>query len=284
MSIPQPKFSALVLAADRGPDDPVAGAAGVPCKSLAPIGGIPMVFRVVNALDASREVGAINLCGPPESIVSQTADLAELIASGKVRWHANGATPSSSAYRVLQKLPDQIPILLTTADHALLEAGMVDHFCSRARETGCDVVVGIARHDTVTGAYPQTRRTATRLADDAYCGCNLFAFLTPRARRAADFWRQVENQRKNPLRVIRILGWVAVVRYLAGRLSLDEALSRISRRLGFKAGAVVMPFADAAVDVDSISDWELVEKIVAQRKESLNSEFGMRNAEKRTAE
>lgn len=266
MSISQPKFSALVLAADRGPDDPVAGAAGVLCKSLAPIDGIPMVFRVVNALDASREVGTINLCGPPESIVRQTPDLAELIASGKVKWHANSATPSSSAYHVLQNLPDRIPVLLTTADHALLKSEIVDHFCSQARDTGCDVVVGIARHDTVTLAYPQTRRTATRLADDTYCGCNLFAFLTPRARRAADFWRQVENQRKKPLRVIRILGWVAVFRYLMGRLSLDEALARISRRLGFKAGAVIMPFADAAVDVDSIGDWELVEKIVAEKK------------------
>jgi GTP:adenosylcobinamide-phosphate guanylyltransferase len=258
----QPKFTALVLAADRGPDDPVAKAAGVPCKSLTPIGGIPMVFRVVAALDASGAVDAINLCGPPESIVKRTADLGDLIASGKVKWYANQATPSTSAYHVLQHLPDEKPVLLTTADHALLNARIVDHFCSHARDTGCDVVVGIARHEVVTKAYPQTRRTATRLADGAYCGCNLFAFLTPRARLAADFWRRVETQRKNPLRVIRVLGWIAVLRYLSGHLSRDDALKRISRRLGFKAGAVVLPYPEAAVDVDSISDRELVEKIL----------------------
>ncbi len=266
MTNPQPKFTALVLAADRGPGDLVAKAAGVPCKSLTPIGGTPMVFRVLNALEASREVDAINLCGPPESIVNQTADLRDLIASGKVKWFANQATPSSSAYHVLQRLPDEVPVLLTTADHAMLSARMVDYFCSEARVTGCDVVVGVARHEIVTQAHPQTRRTATRLRDGAYCGCNLFAFLTPRARLAADFWRQVESQRKKPLRVIRILGWVAVFRYLMGRLSLNEALDRISRRLGFKAGAVIMPFAEAAVDVDSVRDWELVEEIVARQK------------------
>jgi CMP-N-acetylneuraminic acid synthetase len=259
-------FTALVLAADRGPDDPVAKAAGVPCKSLTPVGGIPMVFRVVNALDASEEVDAINLCGPPESIVNQTADLADLIASGKVNWFKNQATPSTSAYQVLQSLPDEVPVILTTADHALLNARIVDHFCCQAKKTGCDVVIGIARHEEVAKAYPQTRRTATRLADGAYCGCNLFAFLTPRARLAADFWRQVESQRKNPLRVIRVLGWMAVLRYLIGRLSLTEALDRISHRLGFKAGAVIMPFAQAAIDVDSVKDWELVEKIVAEKR------------------
>jgi GTP:adenosylcobinamide-phosphate guanylyltransferase len=260
------KFTAIVLAADRGPDDPVAKAAGVPCKSLAPIGGIPMVFRVVKALKASEEVDAINLCGPPESIVNQTPELGDLIASGKVNWFKNQATPSTSAYQVLQILPDEVPVILTTADHALLDARIVDHFCRQAQNTGCDVVIGIARLAEVAKAYPQTRRTATRLADGAYCGCNLFAFLTPRARQAADFWRQVESQRKNPLRVIRVLGWIAVLRYLIGRLSLTEALDRISHRLGFKAGAVIMPFAQAAVDVDSVGDLELVKKIVAEKR------------------
>jgi GTP:adenosylcobinamide-phosphate guanylyltransferase len=266
MTNPHPKFAAVVLAADRGPDDPVAKAAGVYCKSLAPVGGKPMVFRVLDALTASQVVNTYILCGPPKSIVDQEPDLGTLIASGRVKWFENQATPSSSAFHVLQTLPDETPVLLTTADHALLSARIVDYFCSEAQATGCDVVAGVARHEAVTAAYPQTRRTATRLEDGAYCGCNLFAFLTPRARLAADFWRRVENQRKNPLRVIRVLGWSAVSRYLMGRLSLNEALKRMSQRLGFKAGVVILPFSEAAVDVDSVSDWKLVENIVFNRQ------------------
>ena len=49
-----------------------------------------------------------------------------------------------------------------------------------------------------------------------------------------------------------------------GRLSLAEALKRVSRRLGLTAGAVIMPFAEAAVDVDSVEDWKLVERIAAE--------------------
>ena len=262
----QPKFTAVVLAADRGPDDPVAKAAGVRCKSLTPVGGKPMVVRVLDALTASQAVNAYILCGPPKSVVDQEADLETLIASGRVKWFENQATPSSSAFHVLQTLPDETPVLLTTADHVLLSARIVDYFCSEALATGCDVVAGIARHEAVTAAYPRTRRTATRLEDGAYCGCNLFAFLTPRARLAADFWRRVEDQRKNPLRLIRVLGWGAVLRYLMGRLSLNEALKRMSHRLGFKAGAVVLPFPEAAVDVDSVNDLKLAENIVSNRQ------------------
>jgi GTP:adenosylcobinamide-phosphate guanylyltransferase len=266
MTKPHPKFTAVVLAADRGPDDPVARSAGVRCKSLTPVGGKPMVFRVLDALTASRMVTTYILCGPPKFIMAQEPDLETLITSGRANWFENQATPSSSAFHVLQTLPDETPVLLTTADHALLSARIVDYFCSEAQATGCDVVAGVARHEAVTAAYPQTRRTATRLEDGAYCGCNLFAFLTPRARRAANFWRRVEDQRKNPLRVIRVLGWSAVLRYIFGRLSLNEALNRISRRLGFKAGAVVLPYPEAAVDVDSVSDLELVENIVSNRQ------------------
>ncbi len=266
MKNPQPKFTAVVLAADRGPDDPVTKAAGVRCKSLTPVGGTPMVFRVLDALTASQVVNTYILCGPPKSVVDQEPDLGNLIASGRIKWFENQATPSSSAFHVLQTLPNETPVLLTTADHALLSARIVDYFCSEAQATDCDVVAGIARHEAVKATYPQTRRTATHLEDGAYCGCNLFAFLTPRARLAADFWRRVENQRKNPLRVIRVLGWSAVARYLMGWLSLNEALDRMSRRLGFKAGAVVLPCPEAAVDVDSVSDLKLVETIVSNRR------------------
>jgi len=266
MTNPEPKFTAVVLAADRGPDDPVAKATGARCKSLTPVGGKPMVFRVLDALTASQTVDAYILSGPPKSIMDQEPDLGTLVTSGRVKWFENQASPSSSAFHVLQSLPNETPVLLTTADHAMLSARIVDYFCSEAQTSRCDVVAGVARHETVTAAYPKTRRTATRLEDGAYCGCNLFAFLTPRARLAADFWRRVENQRKNPLRVIRILGWIAVSRYLMGRLSLAEALDRISRRLGFKAGAVILPYPEAAVDVDSIDDLRLVENIVSSRQ------------------
>ena len=263
---PYTNFTAVVLAADRGPDDPVAVAAGVRCKSLTPVGGRPMVLRVLDALTASRVVDTCILCGPPKSVVDQEPELRTLITSGNVRWFENQATPSSSASHVLQALPEETPVLLTTADHALLSARIVDYFCSEAQATACDVVAGVARHETVAEAYPQTRRTATQLEDGAYCGCNLFAFLTPQARQAAEFWRQIESHRKNPLRLIQVLGWGAVSRYLVGRLSLNDALDRISHRLGFKAGAVVLTCPEAAVDVDSVSDLKLVQKIISRQQ------------------
>ena len=262
MSTSSASYTAVVLAADRGPGDEVAQATGAPCKSLAPVGGIPMVMRVLDALDGARDISGCILCGPPQSVVDRHQLLGRLISSGKIQWMQNQATPSTSTINVLNSLPDDNAVLVTTADHALLNEEIVDHFCAEARTSGVDIVVGLTRYDDVIAAYPGMRRTAMRLSDTRYCSCNLFAFLTPRARKMAELWRQVESQRKKPWRIINLLGWMAVLRYAAGKLSLNQARRIISRRLGFDAAAVVLPFPEAAVDVDTVADLRFVEDIL----------------------
>jgi len=257
------KFAAIVLAGDRGPDDPVARAAGVGCKALVPVAGRPMILRVIDALTDSSVVDSLIVCGSSSRLAGHLPELDGLIATGKIRWVENRSSPSLSTQAALSVLPADQAVLVTTADHALLTSRMVDYFCTRAAETGCDVVAGLARADMVASAFPEGRRTVTRLRDGGYCGCNLFAFLTPRASRALTFWRQVEEQRKHPLKIVKTLGPVALLRYLLGRLTLEEGLARMSALMDARAGAVWMPDAEAAVDVDKLEDWVLVEKYLA---------------------
>jgi len=259
-------FRAVVLAGDRGPADHVAQAAGVNGKSLVPVGGTPMVLRVLDALQAAESIRTCLLCGPSRQIIDREPTLQTRLASGKVQWIPSRETPSASTYHALNSLSGHMPVLVTTADHALLSSKMVDYFCAEALSAGGDVVAAIARHQEVVRAFPGTRRTATRLRDGAFCSCNLYAFLTPRSRRAAKFWQRVENQRKKPWRLIRTVGWIPVVRYLVGRLTLSEALRRLSNRLELRVQVVEMPFPEAAVDVDSVEDWHLVQTILAKRE------------------
>jgi GTP:adenosylcobinamide-phosphate guanylyltransferase len=263
MKISPPHFTAVVLAADRESVNPVAKAAGVRCKSLAPINGIPMVCGVIEALSSARNVKDRILCGPPKPILDQASQLKDQVTSGEIQWIENKATPSASAYHAMQSISLDMPVLLTTSDHALLTAQVVDYFCMKARASGCDVVAAVTLHKTVTAAYPETHRTAYRLKEGSYCACNLFAFLTPHGRSAANFWLRVEQQRKSPLRVISAFGWMNVIRYLTRRLTLSQALDRISHRLGFKAGTVIIPFPEAAIDVDSVADWQMAQRIAA---------------------
>jgi GTP:adenosylcobinamide-phosphate guanylyltransferase len=267
------KFAAIVLAGDRGAGDPVARAAGVSCKALVPVGGRPMVLRVLDALDGSSVIDSLLVCGSSSRLLGHSPELDGMIAAGKIRWVENKTSPSLSAQAALSVLPDDRAVLVTTADHALLTSRMVDYFCTQAAETGCDVVAGLARADMVAAAFPEGRRTVTSMADGGYCGCNLFAFLTPRARKAAAFWRRVEEQRKHPLKIVRTLGLVAILRYLFGRLTLVEGLARISAVMDARAGAVWMPDAEAAVDVDKLEDWTLAENFLDRLQERAKNNF-----------
>ena len=260
------RFTAIVLAADRKPNDPVAIAAQVPCKALAPVGGRPMVFRVLDALAGSDQVNHCILCGPTRGIVEREPSLQKRLASSGLNWLAPGATPSTSVLAALSVLPHGAPVLVTTADHALLQPEMVVYFCREALSSGCDVVAALASYSQIMAKYPGMRRTRIRFRDGDYCGCNLFAFLTPQSHAAADFWRRVENERKRPVKMLRELGWMVVLRYLLGRLSLDDALQHISRRMGLRVGVVMMPFPEASVDVDSAGDWDIVRDIASREE------------------
>jgi CTP:molybdopterin cytidylyltransferase MocA len=189
-----------------------------------------------------------------------------------VRWIAHAATPSTSTYAALNTLPEDQAVLITTADHALLTSEIVDYFCAEARRTGCDLAFALAPHDLVDAAHPGVRRTVLKFRDGGYCSCNLFAFMTARSREAANYWRQVERDRKHPWKIARTLGWLTVLRYALGRLSLGDVQKLASRQLGVQVGAVVMPFPQAAIDVDTVADWEYVKAVseAAQQKAGAN--------------
>jgi GTP:adenosylcobinamide-phosphate guanylyltransferase len=259
-----PSFTALVLAGSRGPDDPVARAGGVAHKCLVPVAGVPMAVRVVETLAACPSIGRIALALEDPALLDALPALA--IAAGRCTVLATGATPSLSVQRALDELPEPLPLLVTTGDHPLLTPEMVEHFCAAAHATGADLVVGLAPASAIRKAYPDARRTYLRFRDERYSGANLYALLGPDARRAVAFWRRVEQERKRPWRLVRAFGWRPLLAYLLGRLTLDDAMACASGIIGARIAAVVMPYAEAAIDVDKPADLALAETILARRR------------------
>ena len=258
-------FTAIVLAGNRPGKDPVAEGAGVACKSFAPIDGRPMVHRVLDALATARQVDTRILCGPSQPLIDQEPELKARLKSGEIKWIDSHATPSLSTYHALQAFPDNKPVLLTTADHALLTPEIVEYFCDSVSRLECDVAVGLARYDDVIAAFPETRRTAIKFKDGGYSGCNLFGFLNSRSDQAAQFWRQIEQERKKPLRMMRMLGWWTVSRYLLGRVSLNGGLAELSKKMQVQLRPVMLPFPHAAIDVDTVDDWYFVQDLIKKQ-------------------
>ena len=266
MGLEHQSVTALILAGARTARDPVARMAGVANKVLAQVGGEPMISRVLGTLAQSDRVGKRILCGPSLETVQDNSFLGTLIASGAVQWVEPAQGPSLSVARFLNEHPQDFPVLVTTADHALLTPEIVNYFLRETQEKQMDVAVGLVPYSLVVASYPQSKRTVTRLTGGGFCGCNLFVLCTPKAIRMVEFWSRIERERKHPLRLIRTLGGLALVRYVLGWLSLAEALRRLGQKLNLHVQEVLLPFPEAAIDVDTPEDLALAEEILAKRQ------------------
>lgn len=223
-----------------------------------------MLLWVLQALRAASEVDQIAICGLDATDITDS-ELRSYVAESHAVFLPSSDTPSRSVLLSMQEL-QRVPLLVTTADHPLLTSEMVDYFCQQARAAGGDVAVGLTSGETVRTVYPQAQRTFLPFRDASYCGCNLFAFLTPRAERAANYWTRIEQHRKQPWRMIRELGPTTLVRFLLRRLSLADTIRLVSGRMEVEAHAVMMPWAEAGLDVDKVSHLETATNITRARR------------------
>lgn len=257
-----PRHHALVLAAGRGPDDPLARAFSVSHKCLIPVGGTPMLARVFEALAGCASIASITVSIDRPEIARA---LAEETGLSDIRVTQSASSAPASVIDAVERGVCAFPLLVTTADHALLDRAMLDHFLDAARDSGADLAVGLASAETILAAHPGTKRTFLDFAGTRYSGCNLFALSSRRALPAIAFWDRLDNMRKRPLRIVRAFGLKPLILYALGRLTLERAFDEASRRLGLAAHPVIMPFAEAAIDVDKPEDKALVEEILASR-------------------
>ena len=247
-------WTAVVLAGSRGPEDPVAAAAGVSHKAFAGLAGRRMIDHVLDALAAAPSVSAI--------IVVIEAD-APALGRDDVRRIDAAPSPSLSALAGFEAAAP--PVLVTTADHPLLTAEIVEHFLAAARANGADVTAGVALRPVVEQARSSARRTYLRFRDGEASGCNLFALMTPRAGAALAFWRQLEADRKRPWRMAWTLGPGTLLRYALGRLTMAGAAAALGRAAGCRAAMIALPFPEAAHDVDKPEDLAFAESRLRAR-------------------
>jgi CTP:molybdopterin cytidylyltransferase MocA len=251
-------IDALILAGSRGPNDPVAALGKVEHKALTPIAGRPMLAFVLDAVRAVPDVDRVYIC------IDAATDLRSVTNGTPFHRVPPANSPAASVVAALRQIDGDRPLLITTADHPLLTAPIIAHFLQNA-PSDADLCVGLAEAETITKAFPEGRRTFYRLAGRGYSGCNLFLARRPGAARVAEYWRRMEGHRKNPLRLVREIGVGALIRYALGMLSLEGAFKHVSKLTAARISPVILPFAEAATDVDKPSDHALVEEILKRR-------------------
>ena len=251
-------LTAIVLAGSRPGKDAFAASHGTDLKALILVAGEAMVRRPVAALLASDRIAAVRvLAQQPDRIAAVLPHDPQLTVA------SSGGTIATTLEAVCNDPATQWPVLLTTADHALLDAAMVDDFCARSGDA--DIAVAVVEREALLKSLPATRRTWIRFRAGAYSGANLFMLKSPKVAPAIALWRSVEQDRKKGWRLLWAAGPALFLGSVLRLLTLDQALRRIGRKLGLDVRAVEMANPLAAVDVDKPDDHALVEAILAGR-------------------
>ena len=258
------RYTALVLAASRGNQDPLALAGGVSHKCFIDIAGRPMLARVVEAVMASPRVARTIVAIEEDSMDEARDILAALPGADRIAYVPSRDNIASSVAAVASD--DLLPLIVTTGDNALHTEEMVTFFCDALDTIEEDGALGLTRASYVLEKYPEGNRAFHRFRDGAFSSCNLYAILTPKGVAGARVFRSGGQFGKKPRRLIGAFGLWAFLLYRSRLFTLRTVLRTLSRGIGVSTAPVLMPFAEGPIDVDREVDWHLANRIVAERE------------------
>lgn len=242
----QEQFDAFITAGyDPDQLDRVSAAAGVAHKSLVPLVGMPMAWHVVRALTESDRIGEIVVVGiGPDEIdfgvpVHHVPNQPSLWAS------------QNAGLRKLRELnADDRYVIALSADIALLSGKIVNRFIEACEPFEHDVYWGIVRKDVMLAAFPESRRTYLPLREGSFCSSDLYLGRLSAGFHIQDRIRYFIENRKNVLALVWKLGLPTMVKFLLRRLAIADIVDVAYRIAGVRGGPVVLPLAEAGMDVD----------------------------------
>jgi GTP:adenosylcobinamide-phosphate guanylyltransferase len=261
MTDPQ-SVTAILLAGSRPGVDPLASAAGVAVKTLISVAGEAMINRPARALLAHRAIGRLIVLTQDAALFAQDAGTAWLADHPRVTFERSGAGIASSLMALIDRADMPFPWLVTTADHVLLDAAMLDQFVAEAG--GADIAVAMVERAALLAHYPQSRRTWLKFRDGWWSGANLFWFGSADARRVISLWQEVEQDRKKGWKILAAFGPLALLGALLRISTLRGGIARVGQRFGLAARLVAMEQAEACIDADKPDDIVLIERILGE--------------------
>jgi GTP:adenosylcobinamide-phosphate guanylyltransferase len=257
-------FTVIILAGQRPGIDPLAAHFNEPYKALIPIAGRPMLSHVAQTLIGRADVIHVVVLAQNVAALFEHPNTRWITDDARVVTRDCGDSVVQAIIDTLTAMPDAYPFLLTTADNVLLDNQMIDAFVAGACTD--DLAAALVERRTLEAAYPGNRRTWLRFRRGAYSGANLFWLGSPAALRGLAVWRGIEQQRKRARAILGAFGTGLALMIALRLLTLDQAIVGVGRRLGLRAKAVVLPFAEACIDVDKVADHALAGTIIAARR------------------
>src|SRR5919109_134100 len=236
------------------PEDPLYTYSYGDSKALVDVAEKPMIQWVLDALGGAKRVNNVIVVGlSPKSGVTCKKPIHYVSNQGRML--ANIVAGVNKALEINKR---NKYVLVVSSDIPALKSEMVDWLVDACMETKDDLYYGVCPRDVMEARFPDSKRTYTHLKDMDVCGADMNVTHVRMTTEHLDMWESLIGSRKSPLKQASLIGFGTLFALFTRRLTLEDAVRRVSERIGIKGRAIVWPYAEPCMDVDKPSQLELL--------------------------
>ena len=244
------------------PEDPLYPLTHGRNKALLPIGGVPMVQWIVDALAGAACIGRVVVVGldPAEAPLECRKPLSYVPNAGSMIGNVQ-----AGAKRVLEQDAAARHVLVVSADIPTITPEMVDWNVSTSLETDHDAYYSFIPAADMERRFPGSRRTFFKLKEGRFSGSDMNVFQTALVGKYHPAWQAIIDARKNVFKQAGLVGLDTLLLLALGRLSIAGAERAVLRRLGVRGRAFLSRYPETGMDVDKPHQYELVKRDLEAR-------------------
>ena len=264
------KITAIVLASQRkNVINPLAVRFGVSHKCLIDLVGRPMILYVLETLIASDHIGRILVSMEDPGYFEAFPDVTALMQENNIEVIPIQDNMATSVFAAADHIGEEgMPMLITTADNALLLPEYLDALVDGIEKNKLDGAIGMTPQVNLAEKFPEyaARPTACyKFKDGGMANCNLYYLGDMNSVKAAESFKSGGGFKGSARRFIEAFGLINLIKYRFGWLSTEVVGTQMSKMFGGRFALVPIPFADAAVDVDNDLSYDMVSKVLRER-------------------
>lgn len=241
---------AVVLAGGSSKD-----LADAPAKGVVDLNGRPMVEYILDALRECPEIARICVV-VPHGVKGEWQAKADVVveSSGSLTENAIAGISAVKSDKMIALLSSDIPLLTPQA---------LSDFLARCETKNARLFYPIIPESTAKAFFPSMKRTYVKMKQGSFTGGNIVLADPSIVETHLDLIEEAYALRKSPVKLARRLGVKFIIGLLLGNLSIGEAEKRVARLLDSPVSAIETPFAEIGLDVDKISDLQIISAYLA---------------------
>lgn len=158
--------------------------------------------------------------------------------------------------------------LVSASDLPFITAQTVRDFISGCTTLDAQLFYPIVPKEVFCHQYPEYPKTFFRLSDGIFTSGSVFIADAGSAGKISGFVQTYFNNRKHPLKLAGMIGFIHLLKFLFGRLSVLEVTEAARKLLGAEVAVVISRQPQLALDLDRHNQLELVRRCLADQTDS----------------